>query len=124
MEILISSLGTAITVVSLFYAIKANREKEKLQSMIKAWAQGIAGNVDNIRRSPAWADEHLKSVSSAAVQLENNEHVEKIIKHAQLGARDAKATERMLSNLLNETLTLQRALFGTSEIIHPDKKAR
>ena len=55
------------------------------------------------------------------MRLDRNQDVHEILKHAQYGAGDSVAAERMIRNLLNQVLTLQEGMFGTRIIDHIDK---
>jgi len=111
-------LGVALTVASLVYAAKTDREKAHLERLIKAELAGIAGNINAIRPSATWADTHLITINRHAIKLAPGEDVSTIIDSAQLGARDATAAARMLDNLLNQVLSLQKGLFGDAAVAH------
>jgi hypothetical protein len=115
-------VGTGISVGSLIYAVKTNREKAKLETLVQTELAYIAGNIQVIRANPQWADRHFQAIRDKVLELEAGEQVQEIIKQAHDGARDVTAAERMLGNLLNEVLALQKGLFGTEEVHHPDYK--
>ena len=118
MQMFLTILGVALTIASLVYAFKTNREKAQLERLIKAKLAGIAGNINAIRPSATWADTHLIHINRHAMNLERGADVSAIIDNAQLGARDATAAARMLDNLLNEVLSLQKGLFGEAATAH------
>lgn len=111
-----------ITVGSLVYAVMTNREKRKLEKLVKSMLAGIAGNIRGIRENPAWADQQFRNIRERALELERNDDVKAILQHAHDGARDVTAAERMLGDLLGEVLWLQKGLFGTELIYHPNRK--
>jgi hypothetical protein len=119
MQTVLSILGTALTLASLVYAIKTGREKVRLERLVKAKLAGLAGNINAIRPSAAWADRHLININRHALNLERGPDMSAILDSAQLGARDATAATRMLDNLLNEVLSLQDGLFGERLVTHP-----
>ena len=123
MDLLLSIIGVVITTASLVYAIKTNREKADRDRLVKEKLAGIAGNIECIRKSPNWADHHFGAINKEALKLERSEVKDEIIGHAHMGARDAVAAHRMLGNLLGDVLALQRGLFGTDNIRHPDRDA-
>jgi hypothetical protein len=122
MELALSILGVVITTGSLVYAIKTNQEKRGRDRLVREKLAGLAGNIESTRQSAKWADGHLNNISINARKLEPNETVSAIIGGAHTGARDIVAAERMLGNLLGDVLALQRGLFGTEEIRHPDRQ--
>lgn len=120
MEILLSIVGTLITTGSLVYAIKTNREKQKFEKLVRDKLAGIAGNVWNSQRSADLSDKNFTKARDAAYELEENDRKQNVLKHIHNGARDAVAAKRMLSNLLGEVLSMQKGMFGTDTIAHPE----
>ena len=118
----LSIASVALGVAGLVHAYLRNRAKASLEKLIKAELRGLAGNVENIRVNPGWADNHLGDIHTAAMALETSDLKERILIAAHKGARDATAAERMLGNLLNELLSLQQGLFETKAITHPNVK--
>jgi len=110
--------GTAVTVASLIYAIKTNDEKKKREAQVKETLIGLAGNVVRIQTNLLWADVHFGAIRDIALKGNDMNNIKDIITRAHVGARDAVAAERMLGNLLNQIITIQRSLFGTEEIKH------
>ena len=82
----------------------------------------MAGNICKIRQSTSWGFWHFGAIQDLALKLPESEEKNGILKESQLGHGDTAASERMLSNLLNEVLITQEGLFNTKEIHHPDEK--
>jgi kynureninase len=120
MEILLSILGTLITTASLVYAIKTNREKQRFERLVRDKLAGIAGNVWHSQVSADLSDRNFTKARDAAHELEESEKKQKVLKHIHNGARDAVAAKRMLSNLLCEVLSMQKGMFDTEKILHPE----
>jgi len=117
-EIILSILGIVITT---FWALKSNYDKNRLEKSIKINLATIAGGIQKIREEPSHADMELRKISENAEALEKSEQRKEIIKLAHSGARDVTSTERSLGILLNYILALQMTLFNTKEIIYyPD----
>jgi len=121
MEILLSIAATLITTASLVYGIKTNREKQKFERLVRDKLAGIAGNVWYCQRSADLSDKNFTKARDATHELEESEKKQKVLKHIHNGARDAVAAERMLSNLLGEVLSMQKGMFETDEIAHPER---
>lgn len=121
MEIALSIIGVALGAAGLVYAVMTNREKARLEKLVQAELRGLAGNIEQIRVSPAWAHQHFQGIQECALKLERNQDVDQILRHAQSGVGDSVAAERMISNLLGQVLTLQEGMFGTRTITHPGK---
>ncbi len=117
---MISIIGTIITTASLVYAIKTNKEKEKFESLVRDKLAGIAGNIWKARQSAGWSDKNYTRVRDEAFKLDDSNEKTKLLEHVHNGARDAIAAERMLSNLLGEVLSVQKGMFGTETVAHPD----
>jgi len=121
---ILAILGIVVSVAfgfaSLVYAWRTNKEKQRLEDLIRAQLRGLAGNIEHIRRNPEWCDHHFNHISNLALQLDHSDTVIKIIRHAHDGARDATAGARMTMNLLNEILTLQEGMFDTRLITYVD----
>ena len=124
METILGYLGVALGIAGIVYAYSTNREKARLENLVKAELRGLAGNIRSIRCNPGWADQHFSSIQERALKLERNEDVEQILKHTQQGARDATAAERLIGNLLTQVVTFQEGMFGTRIIDHIDSEDR
>ncbi|HLG14099.1 MAG TPA: hypothetical protein VJH03_06145 [Blastocatellia bacterium] len=120
MEILLTIAGTLITTASLVYAIKTNREKQRFERLVRDKLAGIAGNVWFSERSADLSDKNLTRARDAAFALEESDNKQNVLKHIHNGARDAVAAKRMLLNLLGEVLSMQKGMFGTDKIAHPE----
>lgn len=106
----------------IVYAVFTNREKKKLETFVKANLVSTAGNVEKIRESAQFAWRNFNYIRESATKLPDSEEKNNIIKCGALGTGDAAAADRMMGNLLNEVLSTQEGLFGTTEIKHPDRK--
>jgi hypothetical protein len=115
-----SFLGTVVTTASLVYAIKTNKEKEKFEKLVRDKLSGIAGNVWKARQSAHWSDKNFARARNETIKLSECDEKSKILEHLHNGARDAVAAERMLSNLLGEVVSMQKGMFNTDIISHPD----
>lgn len=124
MEMLLSLMSVALGVGGIIYAILTNREKKKLENVVKVSLSTTAGNIEKIRQSAHWAWEHFQIIHDNADRLPDSKDRTKINQSSQLGTGDSAAVERMLGNLLNEVLATQEGLFGTTERKHPDKKIK
>ena len=122
MEIL-TIVGTLITTVSFVYAIKTRSEKRKFEKLVQDKLGVIAGNIWYSKESADKSDNNFRRARNEAHELEESDRKQKVLKHIHNGARDAVAAKRMLSNLLNEVLSMQRSMFGTDKITHPEKPA-
>lgn len=117
---IVGLIGTIITTWSLVFAIKTNKEKQRLEQLVKGMLAGIAGNIWHSRLSAKWADRNFNRARDAAFLLSEGEQKREVLKHIHNGARDAAAAKRMLSNLLGEVLSMQRGMFKTDSIVHPE----
>ena len=124
MEILLSIVATLITTASLVYAIKTNREKKKFERLVRDKLAGIAGNVWYSKKSADLSDKNFTRARDAAYELEESDRKQNVLKHIHNGARDAVAAKRMLYNLLGEVLSMQKGMFGTDTIAHPEKSEK
>ena len=120
MEILLTIAGTLITVASLVYAIKTYREKQKFEMLVREKLAGIAGNVWYSKRSADLSDKNFTKARDAAYELDESDKKQNVLKHIHNGARDAVAAKRMLLNLMGEVLSMQKGMFGTDKIAHPE----
>ena len=120
MELLISIFGTLITTAALVYAIKTNTEKRRFERLVRDKLAGIAGNVWYSQMSADASDRNFSRARDSAHNLEENKQKQLILKHIHNGARDAVAAKRMLSNLLCEVLSMQKGMFQTEKIVHPE----
>lgn len=119
-EMLLSVISVMIGVLGIFYAWFSNREKHKLENMIRINLSGMAGDVIKIRQSAQWAWDNFQGVRELASQLPGSDIKEQVINKSQLGTGDAAAVERMLSILLNQVLNAQEGICGTTEVRQPD----
>ena len=124
MEILLSIVATLITTASLVYAIKTNREKKMFERLVRDKLAGIAGNVWYSQKSADLSDKNFTRARDAAYELEESDRKQNVLKHIHNGARDAVAAKRMLYNLLGEVLSMQKGMFGTDTIAHPEKSEK
>ena len=120
MEI-ITIVSTLITIASLVYAIKTNKEKIRFEKLVKDVLAGITGNVWYARESADKADTNFTRARNETSKLEDSETKQLILRHIHNGARDAVAAKRMLINLLNEVMSMQKGMFGSNEITHPER---
>ena len=121
-SLIVTSIGTAIGLGGLVYALMAKRAKASLEKLIKSELRGLAENISYIRSNPGWADSHFRSIRDECLKMDLDAHTQIIIKHAMDGARDSTAAERMLINLEKEVLFLQEGLFGTREEVYSNAK--
>jgi hypothetical protein len=117
---IISIFGAIITTASLVYAIKTNREKTKFENLVRDKLAGIAGNVWKAKQSSEWSDKNFTRARDEVQKLPESMEKMKILEHIHNGARDSVASARMLSNLLGEVVSMQKGMFGTETIAHPD----
>jgi hypothetical protein len=115
-NLIIGFISAIVSAISLTFAIKTNREKNRLEKLIKCMLANFAGNAEMIRINPHWADKHFRDISTFAQKVTNKAIGKKIIDHAHQGARDVTAAERMLRLLRNNILSLQEGLFNTRDI--------
>jgi hypothetical protein len=120
MELLLSIIGTLITTAALVYAVKTNTEKRKFERLVRDKLAGIAGNVWYSQMSADESDRNFSRARDSAHNLEESETKQLILKHIHNGARDAVAAKRMLSNLLCEVISMQKGMFQTEKIAHPE----
>lgn len=120
MEIFLTIAGTLITVASLVYAIKTYREKQRFERLVHEKLAGIAGNVWYSKESADLSDKNFTKARDAAYELDESDKKQHVLKHIHNGARDAVAAKRMLSNLIGEVLSMQKGMFGTDKIKHPE----
>lgn len=118
---IVGIVGTFITTWSFVYAIKTRSEKRKFEILVRDKLAGIAGNVWYSQKSAGLSDKNFTRTRDAAYELEESDKKQNVLKHIHNGARDAVAAKRMLSNLLNEVLSMQKGMFGTDKIAHPEK---
>jgi hypothetical protein len=122
MDTWLSILSIGIGIAGMVYAVMTNREKAKIENLIRSELRGLAGNICKIRQSSAWAFWHFNNIQALVLKLSESEEKKEILKLTQLGHGDAAASDRMLTNLLNEVLITQDGLFNTKEIHHPEEK--
>ena len=123
-ELIFSIGGVVVGVACLVYAIMTNRQKKILEKLIAAELRGMAANIEWVRTNSNWADSHFNSIRDSALKIERSEELNKILTHAQSGARDAVAAERIVHTILNQILTLQEGMFGTRTITYPEDFTR
>lgn len=116
LNLILALLGTGITAASLTYAVKTNRERNRIENLVKAKLSSMAGTVELIRKNPHWADKHFKAISELAQDADQDSLRKDLAEHAQAGARDVTAAERMLRILRNDILSLQKGMFGTMDL--------
>jgi len=122
MDTLFSLLSICIGIAGIVYALMVNREKAKLENLVRSKLRGLAGNICKIRQSTTWGYWHFCKIQELVLNLSESEEKKAILKETQLGHGDIAASDRMLSNLLNEVLITQEGLFNTKEIHHPEEK--
>lgn len=116
LNLILGIVATAVTAVSLTYGVKTNRERGRIENLVKAKLASIAGSIELIRKNPHWADKHFKAISESAHEVNQDKLRKDIAEHAQAGARDVTAAERMLRILRNDVLALQKGMFGTEDL--------
>ena len=120
-ETILSIVSVALGAAGIVYAILTNRAKTRLEQYIQRHLRSLAGNIEWITASAAWAGQHFQAINETALRLERSEDVNQILTHAHDGRGDAIAAERMIKNLLNEALAIQEGQFGTRCIVHPGR---
>lgn len=124
MENMVEFISIGIGLVGVLYAILTNRQKTKMENMVRIHLSGIAGNIKAIRKSTEWSWTHFDKIQNIALNLESSEVRETILKSAQLGTGDSAAADRMLENLLNNVMNIQEGMFGTTEVRYPEEKTK
>jgi len=81
---------------------------------------GIAGNVWYAEKSADMSDHNFTRTRDEVLKLAGGATNQLILKHIHNGARDSVAAKRMLSNLLGEVISMQKGMFGTEIIAHPE----
>ena len=122
MTIYLQLIGICIAIGSVIYAYMVNREKQKLENLIRALLQGFAGNICKILESAEYAWNHFVIIQDNVIGLDESKEKNNVLKSLQLGHGDITAAHRMLHNLLNEVLITQSGLFGTKIINYPQEK--
>jgi hypothetical protein len=124
MENMVEFISIGIGFAGVLYAILTNRQKAKMENMVRIHLSGIAGNIKAIRKSTGWSWTHFGKIQNIAVNLESSEVRETILKSAQLGTGDSAAADRMLENLLNNVTNIQEGMFGTTEVRYPEEETK
>jgi len=116
MDYLMNYISITVGIIGAFYAILSNRQKAKMENMVRIHLSGIAGDIQVVRENTGWGWEHLNNIQNYGINIEPNELKEKILKSAQLGGSDVAAANRMLGNLFNRIVNTQEGMFGTNEV--------
>ncbi len=119
MEYFFDFLGIAIGLSGFLYAVLTNRQKAKMETMVRIHLSGIAGDVKEIRENTKLSWSHFDIVTDNAIKLDSCEFKDNILKSSQLGSGNSAAAHRMLGNLLNYVLNTQEGMFNTTEIRYP-----
>lgn len=117
---IVTFISMILGVASIGYAIKTNREKIRLERLVKGTTASIAGSIERIRRRSHLADSHCRNIVSECGNLPLEDHISNIVSHALGGARDSVATYDGLGHVLNHVFALQEGLFETRLVEHPD----
>ena len=123
-QITLAIIGFAVSGVlgaaGLVYAYIANRDKARLERLIKADLRSLIGNIERIKVSARWGHEHIEKVHKKAIGLERNQLVEEILELACRGKADALSAKSMTKNLLREARAIRDGLFPPEDAIRRD----
>lgn len=117
----LSIIGILVGVGGLVVAYIQSHDKKRLEQYARGHLGRHAGNIEWVKVGTAWAHQHSQRIHDLALDLERTPEVKEILSHAQSGTGDTVAAGDLFKNLLNEALAIQGGLFGTDDIIHPDR---
>ncbi len=125
MEMFLETVSICIGIAGVIYACIVERQKAKLEDLIRENLQGMAGNICKIIESSEFAWNNFRYVFDIInAQAPESTDKSKSLKYLQLGHGDITAAHRMMINLLNQVLVTQSGLFGKQIINHPQKNVR
>ena len=109
-DLILTGVGTAVTVGSFVYAVKTNREKAKLERLVWGQWKGIDNNVNQVREVASKASMQMSSVVEKMEKLEDSEDLRSLRKAVILARKDASNSAHMIKLLVQQVLALGPAL--------------
>lgn len=65
----ISIISVVLGALGLGYAVMINREKSKLENLVRSGLRGLSGNICKVRQSTIWAYNHFHRIQVLVLQL-------------------------------------------------------
>jgi hypothetical protein len=120
-DLAIGIAGLIVGVIGLIVAWYQYNGKRKLALFSKTTLRGMAGNIAKIQQSTAWARTNTRDAHNTAALLPDSELKITLLKFLSNGMGDATATDRLVTNLFNDALTMQESQFKTRIVKHPER---
>lgn len=121
MDTVIGIGGLIVGVIGLIVAWFQYDGKKKLEQFSKTTLQGMAGNIAKIQQSTAWAKTNARDAHNTTALLPDSDLKVTLLKFLLNGMGDATATDRLVTNLFNDALTMQESQFKTRIVKHPER---
>ncbi len=111
----------AIAVLGILYGRYEYFQRHKLKETLKVLTQAYPGDVAKIYESCRWGWTNVRDAIQVIARMPDSPEKIEAIKFISSAIGDTASSERMCINLFNQLLTLQKAQFGTRELVHPQK---
>lgn len=122
MELSLALAGLVVTTASFIYAFIANREKSRLQRLIKIKLEDLTRGIDQVRGNTKLAHTHIDEIRRFLNGVRRSNELKAILDRAAWAEADITTAHRMLKRLSYDATSLRDGLFGTQESsLRPDK---
>jgi metal-dependent hydrolase (beta-lactamase superfamily II) len=105
-----------VGVLSLVYAVITNREKAKLEKVIKMRLLNISESVEDVVNNAALAHTHIDATRQFLNDLERSKGLKTILDRIAWAEADITAAHRMSKRLKRDVDSLQEGLFFKGKI--------
>jgi hypothetical protein len=116
MELFLSLFGLVLTVASIIYAFITNREKNKLQSLVKIRLEDMIKSIEAVRGNTKLAHTHIDHIRKFMNGLRRSDELKTMLDRVAWAEADITAAHRMLKRLRQDVASLQNGLFAVQEI--------
>ena len=116
MNDILTIISLLVGVLSLVYAMIANREKAKLEKVIKMRLLNISESVEDVENNAALAHKHIDATRQFLNNLERSKGLNTILDQIAWAEADITAAHRMSKRLKRDVDSLHEGLFSKEKI--------
>ncbi len=116
MNDVLAIISFLVGVLSLVYAVITNREKAKLEKVIKMRLLNISESVEDVVNNAALAHTHIDATRKFLNDLKRSEGLKTILDRIAWAEADITAAHRMSKRLRRDVNSLQEGLFFKEKI--------
>ena len=86
------AVGTLASIAALWYAINCNRDRKRMEALLRATVVAVTDSLQRINKRSQYAKSHFDTIRKSSLTLPDGDPKSSVLTHACLGRADVTAT--------------------------------